>query len=153
MDHQQSPAPGSLSWRLSSHPITLLTFLAFRSCKPPFLTARRMPAALMIHSILTRNHSQPPSLPLRPPLHREPVRSLLPIYARARGHPDLTTNGKKQLLTQKRAPNQQRPHLHHHHPPPRRRLLLPEKHRRPPARRAALVERGRPVLGRLQVGV
>ncbi|KAG8165321.1 hypothetical protein KVR01_005596 [Diaporthe batatas] len=28
---QQSPAPGSLSWRLSSHPITLLTFLAFRS--------------------------------------------------------------------------------------------------------------------------
>ncbi|KAL2290651.1 hypothetical protein FJTKL_14681 [Diaporthe vaccinii] len=31
MDHQQSPAPGSLSWRLSSHPITLLTFLAFRS--------------------------------------------------------------------------------------------------------------------------
>ncbi|KAK1764599.1 golgi apparatus membrane protein TVP23 [Phialemonium atrogriseum] len=24
------PAPGSLSWRLSSHPITLLTFLAFR---------------------------------------------------------------------------------------------------------------------------
>ncbi|KAI4701244.1 Golgi apparatus membrane protein tvp23 [Alternaria sp. BMP 2799] len=27
---QQEPAPGSLSWRLSSHPITLLTFLAFR---------------------------------------------------------------------------------------------------------------------------
>lgn len=33
MDSQQAPAPGSLSWRLSSHPITLLTFLAFRSCK------------------------------------------------------------------------------------------------------------------------
>ncbi|ROW11395.1 hypothetical protein VMCG_01578 [Cytospora schulzeri] len=31
MDAQQSPAPGTLSWRLSSHPITLLTFLAFRS--------------------------------------------------------------------------------------------------------------------------
>ncbi|ROV91742.1 hypothetical protein VSDG_06426 [Cytospora chrysosperma] len=31
MDSQQSPAPGTLSWRLSSHPITLLTFLAFRS--------------------------------------------------------------------------------------------------------------------------
>ncbi|KAK4158177.1 hypothetical protein C8A00DRAFT_39559 [Chaetomidium leptoderma] len=27
---QPQPAPGSLSWRLSSHPITLLTFLAFR---------------------------------------------------------------------------------------------------------------------------
>ncbi|KAK4457729.1 hypothetical protein QBC42DRAFT_350236 [Cladorrhinum samala] len=27
---QQQPVPGSLSWRLSSHPITLLTFLGFR---------------------------------------------------------------------------------------------------------------------------
>ncbi|KAJ4295734.1 Golgi apparatus membrane protein tvp23 [Collariella sp. IMI 366227] len=27
---QPQPTPGSLSWRLSSHPITLLTFLAFR---------------------------------------------------------------------------------------------------------------------------
>ncbi|KAH7087090.1 Golgi apparatus membrane protein TVP23 [Paraphoma chrysanthemicola] len=27
---QQTPAPGSLSWKLSSHPITLLTFLFFR---------------------------------------------------------------------------------------------------------------------------
>ncbi|TDZ65919.1 Golgi apparatus membrane protein TVP23 [Colletotrichum trifolii] len=27
---QQQEAPGSLSWRLSSHPITLLTFLTFR---------------------------------------------------------------------------------------------------------------------------
>ncbi|KAM7197616.1 Eukaryotic protein of unknown function (DUF846) domain containing protein [Naviculisporaceae sp. PSN 640] len=27
---QAQPAPGSLSWRLSSHPITLLTFLSFR---------------------------------------------------------------------------------------------------------------------------
>ncbi|VUC20344.1 unnamed protein product [Clonostachys rosea] len=26
----QQPAPGTLSWRLSSHPITLLTFLTFR---------------------------------------------------------------------------------------------------------------------------
>lgn len=33
MDSQQAPAPGTLTWRLSSHPITLLTFLAFRSCK------------------------------------------------------------------------------------------------------------------------
>ncbi|KAI5466175.1 hypothetical protein BGZ63DRAFT_125025 [Mariannaea sp. PMI_226] len=30
MDAAAQPAPGSLSWRLSSHPITLLTFLAFR---------------------------------------------------------------------------------------------------------------------------
>ncbi|KAI6348476.1 Golgi apparatus membrane protein tvp23 [Pyricularia grisea] len=30
MEAEQQPAPGSLSWRLSSHPITLLTFLAFR---------------------------------------------------------------------------------------------------------------------------
>lgn len=29
---QQTPAAGSLSWRLSSHPITLLTFLFFRIC-------------------------------------------------------------------------------------------------------------------------
>ncbi|KAF1912319.1 Golgi apparatus membrane protein TVP23 [Ampelomyces quisqualis] len=27
---QQTPAPGALSWKLSSHPITLLTFLFFR---------------------------------------------------------------------------------------------------------------------------
>lgn len=33
MDSQAAPAPGSLSWRLSSHPITLLTFLSFRVCK------------------------------------------------------------------------------------------------------------------------
>jgi hypothetical protein len=29
---QTAPAPGSLSWKLSSHPITLLTFLFFRIC-------------------------------------------------------------------------------------------------------------------------
>lgn len=28
-----NPEPGSLSWRLSSHPITLLFFLGFRICK------------------------------------------------------------------------------------------------------------------------
>jgi hypothetical protein len=32
---QTQPAPGSLSWRLSSHPITLLTFLGFRICESP----------------------------------------------------------------------------------------------------------------------
>ncbi|KAI1188782.1 DUF846-domain-containing protein [Nemania serpens] len=30
MEQPQQPQAGSLSWRLSSHPITLLTFLAFR---------------------------------------------------------------------------------------------------------------------------
>lgn len=30
---QQTPAPGTLSWKLSSHPITLLTFLFFRICE------------------------------------------------------------------------------------------------------------------------
>ena len=34
---QQTPTPGSLSWRLSSHPITLLTFLFFRICTCPAL--------------------------------------------------------------------------------------------------------------------
>jgi hypothetical protein len=36
MSNQQTQAPpqhGDLSWRLSSHPITLLTFLGFRICK------------------------------------------------------------------------------------------------------------------------
>ena len=34
MEAAQPPA-GSLSWRLSSHPITLITFLAFRVCRLP----------------------------------------------------------------------------------------------------------------------
>ncbi|OAA32544.1 Golgi apparatus membrane protein tvp-23 [Moelleriella libera RCEF 2490] len=33
----QQPPPGSLSWRLSSHPITLLTFLTFRAGEQPWL--------------------------------------------------------------------------------------------------------------------
>lgn len=32
MNNLDNPNPGSLSWRLSSHPITLLCFLAFRIC-------------------------------------------------------------------------------------------------------------------------
>ncbi|MCJ1242857.1 Golgi apparatus membrane protein tvp23 [Trapelia coarctata] len=32
MDPQQQPRQGDLSWRLSSHPVTLLCFLAFRIC-------------------------------------------------------------------------------------------------------------------------
>lgn len=37
---QQAPAAGSLSWKLSSHPITLLTFLFFRICKPLYLPSQ-----------------------------------------------------------------------------------------------------------------
>jgi hypothetical protein len=33
MDANQNAPAGSLSWRLSSHPITLLCFLTFRICK------------------------------------------------------------------------------------------------------------------------
>lgn len=35
MDSQGSPQQGELNWRLSSHPITLLSFLAFRIGKLP----------------------------------------------------------------------------------------------------------------------
>lgn len=34
MDSQGSPQQGELNWRLSSHPITLLSFLAFRIASP-----------------------------------------------------------------------------------------------------------------------
>lgn len=30
-----NPTPGTLNWRLSAHPITLVTFLAFRAGMPP----------------------------------------------------------------------------------------------------------------------
>ena len=39
---QQTPAPGSLSWKLSSHPITLLTFLFFRICTSSLSTSPRI---------------------------------------------------------------------------------------------------------------
>jgi hypothetical protein len=28
-----NPGPGKLDWRLSAHPITLVTFLGFRACE------------------------------------------------------------------------------------------------------------------------
>jgi hypothetical protein len=53
---QQTPTPGSLSWRLSSHPITLLTFLFFRICNVPqtsppsfSLTNIYTPASLVVY--------------------------------------------------------------------------------------------------------
>lgn len=33
---EAEPQAGSLSWRLSSHPMTLLCFLSFRICTRPF---------------------------------------------------------------------------------------------------------------------
>lgn len=33
MDVEQNQPAGALSWRLSAHPITLLTFLGFRICE------------------------------------------------------------------------------------------------------------------------
>jgi hypothetical protein len=51
---QQAPAPGSLSWRLSSHPITLLTFLFFRICNtsprhPSLQLLTSTPASLVVY--------------------------------------------------------------------------------------------------------
>ena len=60
-----APQQGSLSWRLSSHPITLLCFLGFRLCKLLFLTP-------LTHLQLTSLcNSEPPNLPLRPLLQRK----------------------------------------------------------------------------------
>ena len=51
---QQTPSPGSLSWRLSSHPITLLTFLFFRICKS---------STLSLSNLLPELHPADHSLP------------------------------------------------------------------------------------------
>src|SRR5205823_968081 len=102
------PAPGSLSWRLSSHPITLLTFLFFRICTSiyPQFTSHFPPLHTLYTSCSQANtyptHSIPSSLPPRP------------------APPDLKL----------------RPHLHHHNPTARNGLLLPQEHCRPPPRRA-----------------
>jgi hypothetical protein len=70
------PAPGSLSWRLSSHPITLLTFLGFRVCEfSPVhgvegLLSRQLtilPASLLVYLfglIFTDNMYEYPIAPL-----------------------------------------------------------------------------------------
>ena len=57
---------GELSWRISSHPVTLLTFLGFRVC------TSRTPAPLFLLPLTTS--SKPSSLPLRRALHRQIVR-------------------------------------------------------------------------------
>lgn len=45
---QQEPRPGDLSWRLSSHPITLLCFLTFRLCM--YTPKRELPPPTQSHS-------------------------------------------------------------------------------------------------------
>ena len=56
MDATPQPTAGSLSWRLSSHPITLLTFLGFRICSSGFYTchlyacpANPSPASVIVY--------------------------------------------------------------------------------------------------------
>ncbi|RMY43534.1 hypothetical protein D0865_11171 [Hortaea werneckii] len=45
-----NPAPGTLNWRLSAHPITLVTFLAFRAEHDPILTRNcATPASLLVY--------------------------------------------------------------------------------------------------------
>jgi hypothetical protein len=67
---QQTPEPGSLSWKLSSHPITLLTFLFFRICTSKHTPSNpRSPnpdSSFRAISDYVRN-SLPFGLPLRPP--------------------------------------------------------------------------------------
>ena len=131
---QQEPAPGSLSWRLSSHPITLLTFLFFRIC------TSQWPASLYTSAIQAPPPRYPPNPPQSSPRYvtnTSPPPSVPPSL-----HPRPTT------------PNLQlRPHLHHHHLAARHGLLLPQEHCGPPPCRAALVERGRRQHGRWSLGV
>ena len=56
MDVESQAPAGSLSWRLSSHPITLLCFLGFRICE--LLCSMVARPELMLNS-------GPPGLPLR----------------------------------------------------------------------------------------
>lgn len=69
----QPTRPGDLSWRLSSHPITLLCFLGFRTCKRPSKGLQAMHQKLQADIACT--DSECPSLPLRPPLHKQLVRT------------------------------------------------------------------------------
>lgn len=70
---QQTPAPGTLSWKLSSHPITLLTFLFFRICTSPTSTSRPRRQPPSLHTILL------PTLLSRPQLTPPPASLLVYI--------------------------------------------------------------------------
>ncbi|KAI4090982.1 MAG: hypothetical protein LQ344_004363 [Seirophora lacunosa] len=52
MEQSQQPRAGDLSWRLSSHPITLLFFLGFRIFSSSTSSARSLPRIFPLGSIL-----------------------------------------------------------------------------------------------------
>ena len=58
---QQAPAPGSLSWKLSSHPITLLTFLFFRICTSSHQPNLQASLPCQQHSTTTPNTLRHPN--------------------------------------------------------------------------------------------
>lgn len=57
-----NPTPGSLSFKLSAHPITLVTFLGFRIGILP---------ECVIKARADSTGSEPTGLPPRPPLHKQ----------------------------------------------------------------------------------
>ncbi|KAI2477867.1 DUF846 domain containing protein [Pyrenophora tritici-repentis] len=59
-----APAPGSLSWRLSSHPITLLTFLFFRICMCYLASPAPAPAPQFPIHIHSPNYQATTNTPL-----------------------------------------------------------------------------------------
>ena len=148
---RQDPAPGSLTWRLSSHPITLLTFLFFRVCECPTDGGRPSAgacganlvyaASLLIYlfglRLFTSNLYESSS---SIPCPAAPQRPTVPSDAM----PCLTSTCASWPL--------QRTDLHSHDPSPRDRFLLSEKHCRSAARRTAVVERGGHNDGRLAMG-
>jgi hypothetical protein len=60
---QQAPAPGSLSWKLSSHPITLLTFLFFRICTSSLQPNHNLQASLPCQQHNTTAPQHTPTFP------------------------------------------------------------------------------------------
>jgi hypothetical protein len=153
---QTQPQPGDLSWRLSSHPITLLTFLFFRICE----CLHRSPGSKV--GLLANILLQQASLSISSASNSSPKTSTscLPNQCAEpssfRPPPTLLTYPptSSPLATHQTNPQSlQRPYLHNHHAAPGRRFLLPEKHRRAPARRAALVERSGHGDGRLALGL
>lgn len=111
------PGPGSLSWRLSSHPITLLTFLAFRTCELRASSQR-------LSSWYKR--SIPPHLSPRNSVHTQLV-----LYPPAVSHHTM-------LIAE------QCHSIHHHNTPSRSRFLLPQEHRRSSSSRSTMVEWSKP---------
>lgn len=68
MDNSQ---PGALSWRLSSHPITLLSFLGFRLCKDLLFSDLQAISRAIAYTLASKSSC----LSLRPSLHAKLVSS------------------------------------------------------------------------------